>query len=263
MLIYIIIAVVSLLVAGITLFSGFGLGTALLPVYAIFFPLNIAIAATAIVHLANNIVKGIMVGKDANFKITLLFTLPAAAMAFLGAYSLSLISDIEPVYSYTILGKGFEISIIKLVIGIVMIIAAIFELSKKLSDIKISRRFIPVGGALSGFVGGLSGHQGAFRSLFLLKAGLTKKEFIGTTVLSAIIVDIVRITVYGFTIISQSYQAIVESDAINYIITGIVFAFIGVVIGTRFIKKITIRFIQILVGILLLIIAIGLMSGLI
>jgi len=39
------------------LLSGFGLGTLLLPVFALFFPLPVAIAATALVHLANNFFK--------------------------------------------------------------------------------------------------------------------------------------------------------------------------------------------------------------
>jgi len=49
------IGVSALLISGLTLFSGFGLGTVLMPVFALFFPLPLAIAATAVVHFANNI----------------------------------------------------------------------------------------------------------------------------------------------------------------------------------------------------------------
>ncbi len=52
---YIIICSVALIVSGLTLFSGFGLGTLLMPAFALFFPVEVAVAATAVVHLANNI----------------------------------------------------------------------------------------------------------------------------------------------------------------------------------------------------------------
>lgn len=54
---YLIISAVAFVVSGVTLFSGFGLGTVLMPTFALFFPLPVAIAATAVVHLANNVFK--------------------------------------------------------------------------------------------------------------------------------------------------------------------------------------------------------------
>lgn len=50
---YIFIALVAIVVAALTLFSGFGLGTVLMPAFALFFP--VPVAATAVVHLANNL----------------------------------------------------------------------------------------------------------------------------------------------------------------------------------------------------------------
>jgi len=52
---YALVLVVSLVAAGVTLFSGFGLGTVLMPAFALVFPLPVAAAATAVVHLANNL----------------------------------------------------------------------------------------------------------------------------------------------------------------------------------------------------------------
>ncbi len=59
---YIVVCLVAVLVSVLTVFSGFGLGTALMPVFALFFPVPVAIAATAAVHLANNIFK-VFVGR--------------------------------------------------------------------------------------------------------------------------------------------------------------------------------------------------------
>jgi uncharacterized membrane protein YfcA len=86
---YIVICIVALVVSGLTLFSGFGLGTLLMPAFALFFPVEIAVGATAVVHLANNIFKAVLVGRKADFGIVLKFALPAAAAAVLGALLLN------------------------------------------------------------------------------------------------------------------------------------------------------------------------------
>jgi hypothetical protein len=52
---FVIIPAVALLASLLTFFSGFGLGTILLPAFAIFFPINIAVALTAIVHLKKQV----------------------------------------------------------------------------------------------------------------------------------------------------------------------------------------------------------------
>lgn len=53
----VLIGAAAVRISGLTLFSGFGLGTILMPVFALFFPLPLAISATAVVHFANNIFK--------------------------------------------------------------------------------------------------------------------------------------------------------------------------------------------------------------
>ena len=52
-----LIAFAALVGSTLTLFSGFGLGTMMTPVFALFFPVPLAIAATAVVHLASNLFK--------------------------------------------------------------------------------------------------------------------------------------------------------------------------------------------------------------
>ena len=58
---YILIPIVALLASALTFFSGFGLGTLLLPAFALFFPVDVAIALTAIVHFLNNTFKFVLV----------------------------------------------------------------------------------------------------------------------------------------------------------------------------------------------------------
>jgi len=62
----VVITLTAILVSGLTLFSGFSLGTILMPAFALFFPIPVAIAATADVHLANNLFKLGLVGRQAD-----------------------------------------------------------------------------------------------------------------------------------------------------------------------------------------------------
>lgn len=71
-------------------------------------------------------------------------------------------------------------------------------------------QFIPLGGMASGFFGGLSGHQGALRTAFLLRVKLPKEVFIGTMVVSAVIVDILRLAVYGATFQNASQNTLID-----------------------------------------------------
>lgn len=260
---YIIISIVSLLAAVLTFFSGFGLGTILLPVFAFFFNIELAIAATAVVHFLNNIFKIFLVGKHANFKIILRFGAPALIFSFLGAMSLGFFSSIGELYRYNLFGREYSIHLVKLVIACLLIFFSIFELNKKLRELSFDKKYLSIGGVLSGFFGGLSGQQGALRSAFLSKAGLSKEEFIASSVAIAFLIDIARLSIYGANIFKNNESIANNSDLLNLIIVGALSAFIGAVIGKKVLKKITLKSIQTTIGIMLIIIALLLGFGII
>ena len=259
----IIISIVALSVAVLTFFSGFGLGTLLMPAFALFFPVEIAVAATAIVHLANNIYKGILMGKYADLKVVLYFTVPAAIFASIGAYLLGFFSHLSPISTYSLSGKSFAITPVNLAIGFLMIVFAFVELIPFLKKLNFSQKMIPIGGALSGFFGGVSGHQGALRTAFLAHAGLNKKSFIGTMVLSAIVIDIVRITVYGLTFLTFSGEMFQTNGLNILLIAGSIAAFLGSSLGKFLLEKVTFDTIHTIVGIMLMFLGIAIILGLI
>jgi uncharacterized membrane protein YfcA len=196
---YLIICIVAFLVSGVTLFSGFGLGTVLMPAFALFFPVPVAIAATAAVHLANNVFKLALVGRSADWRIALKFSLPAAIAAIAGASLLNGFAGLPALAAYDLGGRTHEITAIGVVIGSLIAIFALLELSPGFARLTFPPRYLLLGGLLSGFFGGLSGNQGALRSAFLIKAGMTKEAFIGTSAVSAVIVDTARLPVYGLS----------------------------------------------------------------
>lgn len=255
---YFIIAVVALLTSGLTLFSGFGVGTILLPVFAVFFPVEVAVAITAVVHLLNNLFKLVLLGKHAEWRTVFAFGVPAILTAFLGARMLLFITGFRPVATYALAQHRFEIVPVKMVVAALILIFALVEISGKLADLRIGRRWLPVGGMLSGFFGGLSGHQGALRSAFLLKAGLAKQQFIATGVVISCLVDVTRLFVYSsrFAIELDHHQALL-------VLTAVIAAFAGVMFGNRILEKVTMRTVRTIVILMLMGIAVGLGCGLI
>lgn len=256
MLPYLLIALAALLTAGLTLFSGFGLGTLFLPVFALFFPLQVAIALTAVVHLANNLLKLSLLGKYANRAVTLRFGLPAIAAAYLGAQTLLWLGELHSLAIYHLWGRALEVTPVKLVISLFMAIFALLEITPAQEKFSLPAKYLPWGGVLSGFFGGLSGHQGALRSVFLLRCGLTKESFIGTGVVIACLVDFSRLAVY----FNHFFLADLRRNA-GILLTAIAAAFLGTFLGSRLVGKVTRRGIQVIVSVLLFAIALGLASG--
>ena len=252
-----IVCAAALVASALTLFSGFGMGTLLMPVFAIFFPVPVAVAQTAVVHLLNNIFKASMFGRNADRGVLLRFGLPALAASFLGAWALLSLAQASPLFTYSMWGREFAVEPVKLTIALLMAGFAALELWPWFQSLAFDRRYLPLGGILSGFFGGLSGHQGAMRSAFLIKSGLTKEAFIGTGVLLAVIVDLSRMTVYAGLLKSAD---ILGNPAT--VIAATLAAFAGTFLGARLVKKVTIKFLQVIVSVMLFLVALGLGSGL-
>ncbi len=254
----VIVSVVAFLTAGLTLFSGFGLGTLLLPAFLLFFPAQLSVAMTAIVHFLNNLFKLALLGRHADWKVVLRFGIPAIIAAFGGAALLFYLSDIEPLLRYTIAGRVCTITPVKLTMGLLIAGFALLEVLPAFQRLQFDEKYQPFGGLLSGFFGGLSGHQGALRSAFLIRAGLTKEAFIATGVVIACLIDFTRLGVYAQQIAASGFR-----DNAALLVSATLSAFAGAYLGTRLLKKVTMKIIQLIVSILLFVIALLLMTGII
>ncbi len=260
---YIIVIIVALLASGLTFFSGFGLGTLLLPAFAVFFPIDVAIAATAIVHLGNNLLKVMLVGRNANLKTLFIFGIPSAIASFAGASVLAGLGHVQPLFTYSLFSPTHSVTITKLLVAILMVFFALFELIPSLRDKTFHPKYMMLGGFVSGFFGGLSGHQGALRTGFLARSGLKKDELIGTMVAIAIMTDLARLTVYGSTFITVHLQSISSNNVLSVVAVGMIAAFVGTVVGKNLVKKVTLQFIQKIVAVMLIVIALLVGSGII
>ncbi|MBS9523995.1 sulfite exporter TauE/SafE family protein [Litoribacter alkaliphilus] len=254
----VIISLAAFLVAILTFFSGFGLGTILTPIFMIFFPVELAIALTGVVHFFNNIFKLILVGRSADRRVLLYFGGPAVLAAFLGSWILINLTELQPLFSYQLGGRTFSVDPLKLLISFLLIVFATMDLIPFFKRMEFSKDKLPLGGFISGFFGGLSGNQGALRSAFLIKAGLSKEAFIGTAVVVSTFVDFTRLSVYA-TRFSQT--GLYEN--LTLVISATLAGILGAFIGNKLLKKVTLDSIQTIVAVMLIIISIGLGMGLI
>lgn len=253
-----VIAIVAALASALTLYSGFGLGTILLPAFALFFPPPVAVAATGVVHLLNNLFKGTLLRKRADWPTILKFGVPAVPAAVAGAWVLVWLGDTPRLFEWAALGQRFGPTGAGLTIGLLMILFASLELQRWFHALQAPPQLMPVGGVLTGFFGGLTGQQGAFRSMFLLRSGLPAERFIATGVMIAILVDLSRLTTYA-----ASFSAGLGPSGREglLVLVGTLSAFAGAYVASRRLEKITIGSVRYSLVALMFVIGAALATG--
>ena len=255
----IVIAVVAALASALTFYSGFGLGTILLPAFALFFPVPVAVAATGVVHLLNNIFKAGLLWRQADWRVVLRFGLTAVPAAMLGAWLLAKLGDTPRLFTWDAFGRSFGPTGASLAVGLLLLIFALLELQSWFQKLAAPPRLQPLGGLVMGFFGGLTGQQGALRSIFLLRAGLAAKPFIATGVMIAILVDLARLSTYAAACSALDLNPAGREALLVGVAT--LSAFAGAWAATRHLEKLTIKAIRSLVAVLMCLIGVALCAG--
>jgi len=222
-------------------------------------PLSTAIAITAFIHLVHNLIKFGFLWKVVDWPTVGYFGIPAFLTSMMGAWLLTQLSDIKPLFSYQLFHLHFDILLLNTIVGLLLILFASFDFLPIARRFSFSKKGLVLGGVLSGFFGGLSGLQGAFRTSVLIRSPLSKEYFVGTSAAIASIVDIARLVIYGaFMHILLVFQ---EERTLIAVLT--VFAFLGLVVGRMCLKKVTIVFVKRLVTCLLYVFGVLLCIGII
>ena len=203
------ICLAALLVAAMVLMSGFGLGTLLTPLFALFYDIKIAVLLVAIVHFSNNL-----------FKLGLFFRhLDRAVLKRFGA--LSVVGALVG----SLLQAWLQSQTLKIGLGVLLVILGTVEFLPPRVSWRIPKRLDPLGGFLSGLLGGVLGNQGAVRSAYLLNYSLSKEAFVATATIIACLIDVTRIPIY----LLNYYGEI--AAAWPYLIATILSAFLGTLVG--------------------------------
>lgn len=226
-----------------------------MPVMAMYFPLEQAVAMTAMVHLLNNLFKFSLTFRHLDKRVLLRFGVTSAIFALFGALSLKLIGDFGVMGNWSCCGLSGELSMLKITMALILLAFVAIDF---LPNFKVSSLPIEIGGALSGFFGGLSGHQGALRSAFLWRYGLSKEAFVASGIGIACMIDLTRIPVYLI-----QFKANGMSENTGLIGACCLSAFAGAWLGNKYLKKATLQHVQYVVGGCLLIMAILLGLGIV
>lgn len=215
---YLIFIVTALLAEIIGTVAGFGASTVLLPVAALLYPLPTAIAYTALFHSIGTVWRTTFFARSINWKIAIMFGLPSLVMSYFGAGLLSSVST----------------ELISRLLGMVLILFAVYSLVKHRLYLPRWEGYILGGGAVTGFLAGLVGTAGAIRGAFLTAWKLPKATYLGTGAVMGLGADATRIMVYY-------RDGLINYDTVLLFIFFIV-ALVGTYIGTRFIKRTTSSF---------------------
>ncbi len=194
--------------------AGFGSATILTPFMSLVIPLKQAIVLVAFFHGASNLSKTGFFRKSIDKRLFLIYGLPSAGSAFIGAQLL----------------HYFNARPLSLIFAVFLLAYSAYSLFNLDFSIPESRKTLVTGGLISGFTGGLIGLGGAVRSVFLISTKIDKKTYIATSAAIAVIVDVTRVSVY-------LYQGALRSEYFSYIIPLVVLAFFGVFTGKRFLVR--------------------------
>ena len=257
---WLVILPTAFAVSALTLFTGFGLGTLLMPVFALFFPASVAIAATGFVHAANSYFKVALLHRAAVWSVVVRFGAPAFLGAWLGAAALTGLAQSEAEFAWRLGGVEGRLTPLGSGLGALILVFAVVEGSSKFR-IRARPSWLPVGGLLAGFFGGFSGHQGALRAIFLSPLGLSPERYAATQSALAAIVDTGRIAAYALAISTQRLAGLSEAPP-QLLAATTACAFAGSYFARRRLRKITVPTLKRLSAALLWVVGLGLLLGL-
>tara|TARA_B110001452_G_C15237723_1_gene428547 strand:- start:2913 stop:3680 length:768 start_codon:yes stop_codon:yes gene_type:complete len=171
---------ITLMAAALTVPAGFGLATMLTPVVLLWLPPHEAIAVVAVIHGAHNAWKLKVLRSNINLDAVKRYGWALILGAIIGS----------------LLQSKIPSNPLLLVVGIALIILPLLSVTEKWTKLRLGETEDRIGGFGSGFFGGLTGHQGALRALFLQKRLPDKLTYAATASVLALVVDLTRIPIY-------------------------------------------------------------------
>lgn len=161
--------------------TGFGISTVMVPVVLLFLPLPETLLLVGVIHWFGDIWKMYFFKKGIDWELLIFFGVPGITIAYLGA---SLVLQLPE-------------QLVSQFLGAILITYVIFLLLRPSFKIKKTPFIASLGGAGSGFLGGLTGvGGGALRAVVLTAFNVPKSTYIFTSGLLGAVIDASRITTY-------------------------------------------------------------------
>ena len=201
--------------AALSVPAGFGLATMITPIVFLWLEPHEAVAVVGIVHGSHNAWKLKVLRDSVDYDAVRRYGWAMVVGALIGAA----------------LNTAVEADPLLLIVGIALVMLPLLSISERWTNYRLPEAEDRIGGFGSGFFGGLTGHQGALRAMFLQKRLPDKSEYAATAAVLALVVDVTRVPVY---VALEGWQIL---DA-GWLILGLVLAAVlGVQLGKRWLKK--------------------------
>jgi uncharacterized protein len=225
-----LVAVVGVLAGGVAAVAGFGIGSLLTPLLALQTGTQLAVAAISIPHAIGTVQRFWKLRRHVHREVLLGFGITSAAGGLVGA----------------LLQSRATSRALTIVFGVLLVLAAVSELTGWIQRVRWGRAAAWVAGGLSGALGGLVGNQGGIRSAAMLGFDVPRASFVATATAIALCVDAARLPVYLAT------QARAIGRLWPFVLAATIGVVIGTAVGTRLLRWLTERAFRRIVAALLL-----------
>jgi uncharacterized protein len=219
--------------------AGFGIGSVLTPAIAATTSTKLAVAAVSIPHAIGTSIRFWRFRHEVDWTVVKSFGLTSAAGGLTGA----------------LLNAWATSRTLELVFGSLLVLAGASQVTGYAKRWQLRGTLAWLGGALSGFFGGLVGNQGGIRTAAMLGFEVNKRQFVATTTAVALLIDMARVPIY----------LAVETAELARMWPTLALATIGVIIGTLFGEKLLARVpeqrFRTVVGVLLLLLGVSFLIG--
>ena len=210
-----LVAIGSFLAAALTVPAGFGLSTILTPLVLLLMGPHEAVAVVAMVHGAHNAGKFAALRESVDFEAFRRYGVWLVLGAILGAALQNEVPQ-KPLLA---------------LIGAFLVSLPLLSMSEEWTGYRIPEANDSLGGFGSGFMGGLTGHQGALRAMFLTRRLPDKMAYAATASVLALCVDLSRVPVY----LLFRYDEISQHAALTLVL--VISALIGVRVGKTWLER--------------------------
>lgn len=161
--------------------GGFGSSVYFVPMASYFMDFQSVLGITALYHLSSNLSKMGFFRKGIDRKLLLHLGVPAVVLVALGAW-----------FSQFVDPRWLSVGL-----GVFLLVFSLWLLANRDAGIRPTRRNALSGGAVSGFMAGLLGTGGAIRGAVMAAFNLKKEQFVATSAVIDLGIDLSRTVVYA------------------------------------------------------------------
>jgi len=209
---HLITALVAIVAGAVASIAGFGIGSILTPLLALWLGTKLAVAVVSLPHFLGTALRFWLIREHVDRRILLSFGITSAIGGLTGA----------------LLHVWLRSAILGYTLAALLVFAGVMGLTGVAQRMRFGRITAWVAGALSGMFGGLVGNQGGIRSAALLGFDIRRDSFVATATAIALLVDLFRMPVYAAT----QWRPILSAWPL------MLAAAIGVIVGTLVGKKV-------------------------